>query len=112
MLPLCLCTAVCTNTSCVHVVTRSNLPIHDLQEFKAAAVAHRDVSGGGIYVGVGGVGLTYLRMAQQVQRGFRWVSRSAGGSSSDWRGLKTTCAAACFTGQQRQSSIDGARVEL
>jgi hypothetical protein len=41
------------------------------QEVKAAALQHRDVAGGGIYVGLGGVALTYLRMAQQVQRGFR-----------------------------------------
>lgn len=42
-----------------------------LQDVKVCAEKHRDVSGGGIYVGLGGVGLTYLRMAQQVQRGFR-----------------------------------------
>jgi hypothetical protein len=34
---------------------------------KAAAKAHSDVSGGGIYVGLGGVALTYLRIAQQVR---------------------------------------------
>jgi hypothetical protein len=42
-----------------------------VQEVKVAALQHRDVAGGGIYVGLGGVALTYLRMAQQVQRGFR-----------------------------------------
>lgn len=42
-----------------------------LQEVKAAAVSHKDVSGGSIYVGVGGVALTYIKMAQQLQRGFR-----------------------------------------
>jgi hypothetical protein len=42
-----------------------------LQEVKACALKHKDISGGGIYVGLGGVGLTYLRMAQQVQRGFK-----------------------------------------
>jgi hypothetical protein len=37
------------------------------QAVKAAAKAHSDVSGGGIYVGLGGVALTYLRIAQQVR---------------------------------------------
>jgi hypothetical protein len=37
-----------------------------LKEVKAAAAAHTDVSGGGVYVGLGGVALTYLRIAQQV----------------------------------------------
>lgn len=51
-------------------------PLSFLQEVKSAAVCHRDVSGGGMYVGVGGVGLTYLRMAQQLQRGFRCVYKT------------------------------------
>lgn len=37
-----------------------------VQAVKAAAKAHQDVSGGGIYVGLGGVALTYLRIVQQV----------------------------------------------
>lgn len=41
-----------------------------LKAVKAAAKAHQDVSGGGIYVGLGGVALTYLRIVQQVSRGF------------------------------------------
>lgn len=44
-----------------------------LKEVKAAALQHRDVAGGGIYVGLGGIALTYLRMAQQVQRGFSYA---------------------------------------
>jgi len=51
------------------VVMKSVLCV--LQDVKVCAGKHRDVSGGGIYVGLGGVALTYLRMAQQVQRGFR-----------------------------------------
>lgn len=41
-----------------------------LKQVKAKALSHQDVSGGGIYVGLAGVALTYLRMAQQLQRGF------------------------------------------
>lgn len=41
------------------------------QEVKACALQHRDVSGGGIYIGLGGVGLTYLRMAQRAARGYK-----------------------------------------
>lgn len=41
-------------------------PTHPTQAVKAAAKAHSDVSGGGVYVGLGGVALTYLRIAQQV----------------------------------------------
>lgn len=37
---------------------------------------HQDVSGGSIYVGTGGVALTYLHIAQQVQRGFRYPTSS------------------------------------
>eukprot|EP00879_Flechtneria_rotunda_P018916 GHRR01019854.1.p1 GENE.GHRR01019854.1~~GHRR01019854.1.p1 ORF type:complete len:297 (+),score=90.35 GHRR01019854.1:3715-4605(+) len=43
-----------------------------LKEVKAAAIQHQDVSGGSIYVGVAGVALTYLHIAQQVQRGVRF----------------------------------------
>lgn len=42
-----------------------------LKVIKAAALAHRDVSGGGVYVGLAGVALLYLRMAQQLRRGVR-----------------------------------------
>lgn len=36
------------------------------QRVKAAAKQHTDVSGGGAYVGLGGVALTYLRLAERV----------------------------------------------
>ncbi|KAI8477471.1 MAG: Lanthionine synthetase C-like protein [Monoraphidium minutum] len=44
-----------------------------LKAVKAAALAHRDVSGGGVYVGLGGIALTYLRISQQVGRGFAYA---------------------------------------
>lgn len=44
-----------------------------LKKLKAAAKAHSDVSGGGVYVGLGGVALTYLRMAQRAQRGVAYA---------------------------------------
>ena len=37
-----------------------------LQEVKLQAAQHNNISGGSIYVGSGGVALTYLHLAKQV----------------------------------------------
>eukprot|EP00775_Hariotina_reticulata_P009210 gene9210-9377_t len=44
-----------------------------LKEVKALAKVHKEVSGGGVYVGAAGIALVYLRMAQQLERGFKYA---------------------------------------